>query len=312
MALLERVGRVPRAAALAGALAIAFSGITYRWSEVSPATGVVFRCLYGLPLLILAARAESARLGPMDRRTWRMSALAGAFFGLDLLTYHYVVDDMGAGLATVMGNLQVVLVALGAWLLWRERPRREVLAAIPVMLVGVVLISGLVGSDAYGVNPARGVAIGLVTATAYTGYLLVIRRASSDRRSAGPVAIASAVTALVAGLAGAALGDLDLVPSWPAHGFLVLLGLGSQSIGYLVIQVSLPRLPAALASVLLLAQSVASLALAALLLGEDPSGWQLAGVVLVIGGIALATGTLRRLRAGLGARTGAGGSAAAA
>lgn len=256
---------------------------------------MLFRCLFGLPILVLVARGEVGSRGPMRRRAVALSALAGVFFAADLITFHVVVDLMGAGLATVMGNLQVVIVALAAWLLMGERPRREVLIATPVMLVGVVLISGIVGAQAYGADPRAGVAIGLVTAFAYAGYLLVIRSASPDRRPAGPVAIATAVTALLAGLFGAAVGSLDLLPGWPALGFLIAYGVVSQSIGYVAIQTALPRLPAVISSVLLLVQPVATLVLGVLLLGEDPSGEQLLGVLLVVAGIALATGALGRI-----------------
>ena len=240
----------------------------------------------------------------MSRRTVAVSALAGAFFAADLITFHVVVDLMGAGLATVMGNLQVVVVAMAAWLLLGERPRREVFLAIPAMLAGVVLISGVVGGEAYGADPRAGVAIGLVTAFAYSGYLLVIRQASPDHRPAGPVAVATAATGLLAGLFGAGVGSLDLAPGWPALGFLLAYGVVSQSIGYVAIQAALPRLPAVISSVLLLVQPVATLVLGVVLLGEDPSGEQLLGVLLVVGGIDLATGAPARLAsaAGLGRR----------
>jgi drug/metabolite transporter (DMT)-like permease len=202
---------------------------------------------------------------------------------------------LGAGLGTVMGNVQVVVVALVAWLVFGERPRREVLVAIPVMLAGVVLISGVVGTGAYGSNPVLGVQIGIVTAVSYAGYLLVIRRAVPDRRAAGPVAIATAVTALCALVFGEAVGDLDLVPSLPAHAYLVALGVLSQSVGYVAIQVSLPRLPAVITSVLLLVQPVTTVFLGAVLLAELPSPFQLAGVGLILFGIALATGVLQRI-----------------
>jgi drug/metabolite transporter (DMT)-like permease len=285
----------PRSAAVLGALAIAFSGIFYRWSEVSPSTGVFFRCLYGLPILVLVAWGEWRTLGPMDRRAIGLSAVAGVFFAVDLITFHYAVDLMGAGLGTVMGNVQVVFVAAVAWLAFGERPSREVVIAIPVMLFGVFLISGVVGTGAYGDNPQLGVLVGLLTAASYAGYLLVIRRASPDRRPAGPVTIATAVTAVCALLFGLAVGDIDLVPSLPAHAYLVALGVLSQSVGYLVIQVSLPRLPAVITSVLLLIQPVTTVFLGAILLGELPSAFQLAGVTLVISGIALATGAVRRI-----------------
>ncbi len=302
MTLLDRVAARPRTAAIAGALAIAFSGIFYLWSGVSPATGVFFRCLFGLPLLVLVARSEWSALGPMSRRTIGLSTLAGVFFAVDLVTFHYAVDWIGAGLGTVMGNLQVLIVGLSAWALFGERLRREVVVALPIMLVGVVLISGIVGSGAYGSNPQLGVLIGLVTAAAYSGYLLVIRRASPDRRPAGPVAIATAVTAALAGLFGAAIGDLDLDPGLPALASLLALGILSQSVGYLFIQVSLPRLPAVITSVLLFVQPITTMFLGAVLLAEAPSGWQLAGVALVLGGMALATGAPARVRVALATR----------
>jgi drug/metabolite transporter (DMT)-like permease len=286
-----------------GALAIAFSGIFYLWSGVSPATGVFFRCLFGLPILLLVARTEWRTLGSMSRRTIGLSTLAGVFFAVDLITFHYAVRWIGAGLGTVMGNLQVLIVGLAAWALFGERLRREVVVAMPVMLVGVVLISGVVGSGAYGSNPQLGVLVGLVTAAAYAGYLLVIRRASPDHRPAGPVAIATAVTALLAGLFGAAVGDLDLAPGVPALAYLLALGVLSQSIGYLFIQVSLPRLPAVITSILLLVQPVTTMLLGAILLAEAPSPAQVAGVALVIGGIALATGSLGRIRWALAGRS---------
>jgi len=297
LGILEPIARRPRLAALIGALCIAFSGIFYRFAEVTPATATVFRCLYGLPILAAVAWFEHRRYGPLPPLVVRLSILAGVFFAADLLSWHHAVDAVGAGLATVLGNLQVLVVGLVAWVVFRERPPRSVLLALPIVLVGAVLISGLVGTGAYGVNPPLGVALGTLTAFAYSGYLLVIRRGGRDlRRPAGPVAISTASTMVVAVIVGILLGELDPVPSWPAHGWLAIVGITSQSIGYLVISISLPRLPASVVSIILLAQPVATVVLARLLLDEQPSLEQLLGVILVIGGIAIATIPVGRMR----------------
>ena len=278
-------------------MCIAFSGIFYKFAEVTPATATVFRCLYGLPILALVGWYENRRFGPMPTRTIWLAIVAGVFFAGDLLSWHHAVDAVGAGLATVLGNLQVIVVGLVAWLIFKERPPRPVLLALPIVLVGVVLISGVVGTGAYGVNPPLGVTLGFFTAISYAGYLLVIRRGSHDlRRPAGPVAISTAATALVAVVVGLFLGELDPIPAWPSHGWLALLGITSQSIGYLIISISLPRLPAALVSIILLAQPVATVILARILLDEEPSIEQLFGVALVVGGIAIATVPVGRLR----------------
>jgi drug/metabolite transporter (DMT)-like permease len=281
-------------------LCIAFSGIFYQYAEVSPSTGTVYRAVFGLPLLLLVALAEWRRYGPLPGRARRLALIAGIFFAGDLMFWHHAIEYVGAGLATVLGNLQVLVVGVVAWLVFGERPSRATLVAVPVVLVGVVLISGVVGSGAYGANPALGVVLGIATALCYSGYLLLIRIGGRDsRRPGGPVAIATIGTAVVSGTAGFAIGDLDLAPPLASLGWLALLGVTSQSIGYLCISLALPRLPAVVTSIILLVQPPLTVLLSVVLLDERPSIAQLAGVALVIGGIAVATVPLARMRDGL-------------
>ena len=127
---------------------------------------------------------------------------------------------------------------------------------------------------------------GVLTGLRYAGFLLVLRESGADlRRPAGPLFDATAVTTVVAVIAGLAIGEADLVPTWPAHGWLLLLALTSQVIGWLLITVSLPRLPAALTSVTLTIQPVGSVLLGVILLGEEPSALQLAGVACILAGL---------------------------
>lgn len=189
----------------------------------------------------------------------------------------------------MLGNLQVVVVGAVAWFVLGERPERRLLVAAPVVLAGVVLISGVVGTGAYGDDPARGVVYGLLTSVAYAGFLLVLRGGAKDeRRPAGPLCIATGVAALAAAALGPVAGGLALVPTWPAHAWLALLALSAQVLGWLLISVSLPRLPAVLTSLLLLVQPLAAMLLAAAVLGERPSPLQLLGAGVVLVGVAVA------------------------
>jgi drug/metabolite transporter (DMT)-like permease len=256
--------------------------------------------LFGLPLLGLVAWFEHRRLGALPARTVRLALLAGVFFAGDLTFWHHAIAAVGAGLATVLGNLQVLIVGVVAWLAFGERPSRNTFLALPIVLVGVALISGAIGGRAFGADPVLGVALGLLTAVCYAAYLLTIRRGGRDlRRPAGPVAVATLSTAVVAALVGIVGGDLDPLPGPASLAWLALLGLTSQSLGYLLISISLSRLPAVLTSIILLAQPVMTVGLAIVLLHEAPSPAQIAGVVLVIGGIAVATLPFDRVRASL-------------
>jgi drug/metabolite transporter (DMT)-like permease len=236
------------------------------------------------------AFAENRRHGSPPRGSWWRAGAAGAFFAADLILWHHAIADVGAGLATVLANLQVVLVVVAAWMLLGERPSGRVIVAVALVFGGAILISGVVGDDAFGADPARGAVFGVLTAVAYTGFILVLRDMGRDlRRPAGPLFAATLVATVVGIAAGALLGELDLVPSWPAHGWLVTLALTSQVLGWLLIAIALPRLPASLTSIVLTVQPVGSVLLGIVLLGEDPAALQLAGVAVVVAGIVVAT-----------------------
>jgi drug/metabolite transporter (DMT)-like permease len=288
-----------RLCALVGAMTIAFSSIFVRLSHASPSTAAIFRCAYALPLLGFIAWREDRRLGARPWRERGFAIVAGIFFAADLIQWHHAIDDVGAGLATVLANIQVVLVPLVAWALLGERPARRVLVAVAIALAGVLLISGVLEHGAYGHDPQRGALFGFGAGVAYVGFLLLLRRGGSDlRRAAGPLFDATATGAVVATVVGAIIGDARLEPQWPGAGWLIVLAVTSQVIGWLLISVSLPRLPAALTSVLLIVQPIGSVILAAIIFGESPSTMQMVGVVVVLGAVLTATvpGRRRRLR----------------
>ena len=297
-AFLRRAGERPVAAALIGACAIAFSGIIYVKADVSPETGAFFRCLYALPPLWLLVWFEDRALGKRDRRQRAFAWVAGVFLAVDLLFWHHAIEAVGAGLATVLANTQVVLVGLAAWALLGERPARSALAAIPLAGLGVVLISGVLEDGAYGDDPLLGAVLGLLAGVCYTGFLLALRHGSRDlRRLAGPLYDATLAAALVLLVLGLLQGDLDLTPPGSAHAWLLFLALTNQVGGWLLITTSLPRLPAVLTSILLTLQPVASVFFAALLLSERPSALQLLGTVAILAGLVIASASRRQRNA---------------
>jgi len=280
----------PALAGALGALVIAFSGILVRLAEVSPSTAAFFRCFYALPLLGLFAWIERRRYGPLARRDRLLALGSGIFFAADLTFWHHSIQAVGAGLATVLANVQVVFVGLMAWIVLSERPEARSLGSVPVVFLGVVLISGAVGAGAYGDDPALGVVYGVLTALTYALFLLILRQGNSDlRRPAGPLFDATLSGAIFSAIGGVAVGDIEWAPDLEAQAWLVLLALSSQVLGWLLISVSLPRLPALVTSILLMLQPVGAVIFAMLLLSEAPSAVQLAGVAVVLAGVAFAT-----------------------
>ena len=269
---------------------IAFSGIFVALADVAPATAAFFRCLYALPVLAVLALIERRRYGSRPLRERLPVFGAGVVFAADLTLWHYSIDAVGAGLATVLGNIQVILVGLIAWAALGERPDNRELAAIPVVFFGVVLISGVIGAGAYGDDPLLGVILGVLTAICYSLFILILRQGNTDeRRPAGPLFDATLSGAVFSAVGGIVIGDIDWTPGADAQLWLVMLALSSQVLGWLLISVSLPRLPAVVTSIILTVQPVCAVFLAALILSESPSIVQLTGVAVVLAGVGVAT-----------------------
>ena len=138
-----------------------------------------------------------------------------------------------------------------------------------------MLISGVLGGEAYGENPVGGVLLGLFTGAAYAGFLLVQRLGNRDpRRPAGPLMDATASSAVASAAAGLVLGQI--VPPVLAVPRLAGHPRAQRAGGRIPAhQRGLPRLPSALTSIVLLIQPVAAVGFAMLILGESPSPTQL-------------------------------------
>ena len=288
---------MPVAAAAAGAVCISSSAVLMKLaSTASPSVTALGRCAFALPVLgglsVLERRRGAA---PMPSRSRWLARLAGVFLAADLIVWSHSIAAIGAGLGTVVGNLEVLIIALLAWLFLGERPGRSLVLASPVMLAGLALVGGLadVGvSRAYGTDPALGVGLGVGVAALYAVYILMLRQATSPGSAgtaiAAPLFEATAGATVASVLLGLALHDLRLGPPWPALGWLALLALTSQVAGWLLITVSMPRLAAGMIGALLLIQPAGSVALSYVFLGEHPSVLQLAGVALVLAGVVVA------------------------
>jgi drug/metabolite transporter (DMT)-like permease len=274
--------------AAGGVVCISFSPILVRAAEDAGDLATAFyRAVYALPVLALLYWATRHSDERPPRRRW-IAVGSGIFLALDLTFWHSAIGEVGAGLATVVVNLQVVFVALIAWALFGEKPGRRAIWLIPIMLIGVFLISGAGATDAYGDNPALGTAQSLLSALFYSGFVLALRQANRGYSvpPTGPLFDSTVGTAVATFVIGSVFAsDFDLAFTWPAHGWIVALALTAQVVGWLLISRSLPNLPALDTSVLLLGQPMLAILWARLIYGESLGTSQWLGVALVLAGL---------------------------
>jgi drug/metabolite transporter (DMT)-like permease len=288
--------------AIVGAAIIATSALLVAQAGTTVATSAAARCLFAFPLLL--ALALIRRSGPVASTSVVWACAAGAFFAADLLLWHTAIAAVGTGLATVLANCQVAIVGLVAWGLLKEVPTRGQLAAVPIVLGGIIAISGVVGGTSFGSAPVLGAVTGAATGIAYSGFLLSMRMATPPQEHpAVALAVATLVSGLLCLLVGMAspslVGEIEWGLSAGQLSWLLALAVGSQVVAWLLITEAFKLLPAIVVSLVLTLQPVVSLLLGAVLLHERPGPTQWLGALLVLGGMvtaALWTSPIRKPR----------------
>ena len=282
--------------ALAGAVAISFSPVFYVYSDTNPSTGAFFRMLYALPALVLLAYLVRKSDTRSSRTRWTAFG-AGLILAPDMLSYHSSMIFIGIGIATLIGNSQVIIVTLASWKLFGEKPNQAILVSLPIVVIGLALISGIADTDPYGEDPVKGIVFGTMAAFFYSSFLILFRYSNRELAPSSSVQLdataGAALGLLVLGLlplSSMAIEPLDLQPTWPGHGWLIVLAMLCQVAGWLAIAYALPRLPAAHTSFAVLLQPVLTLVWGYVILHQDGhSQNQVIGIFLVLAAIIAVT-----------------------
>lgn len=196
----------------------------------------------------------------------------------------------GVAVATVQQAAMPAIVAVAAWRLWREPLTWRKVLAIILTFAGTVLVSGLdVLGSASGVRGSAfglGLLVGLATPLAYAAYSLFGKPIAGHYR---PLTILTY---------GFGCGALTLLPfqmftpqPWPVPGhtwlwFAVLIGWATI-VPFSAYTFGLGRLPVSVAGILAMAEIPFASFYAHVLLGQRLTAPQMAGAVLVVGGVLL-------------------------
>jgi len=222
---------------------------------------------------------------------------AGLILAPDMLSYHSSMIFIGIGIATLIGNSQVIIVTLASWKLFGEKPNQAILVSLPIVVIGLALISGIADTDPYGEDPVKGVVFGTMAAFFYSSFLILFRYSNRELAPSSSVQLdataGAALGLLVLGLlplSSMAIEPLELQPTWPGHGWLIVLAMLCQVAGWLAIAYALPRLPAAHTSFAVLLQPVLTLVWGYVILHQDGhSQNQVIGIFLVLAAIIAVT-----------------------
>jgi drug/metabolite transporter (DMT)-like permease len=220
----------------------------------------------------------------LSKRAWILVGLAGAFFSLDLFFWHRSIIYVGPGLATLLANFQVFIMMSAGVLLLRQKPSATQLLAVPLALLGLVMIVGLDWQSLPG-DYRLGVIFGLLTAIMYAGYLLSLRgaRVNSDNRlPLAEVAVVSFVCTVLLMIIAHIEGVSLAVPDSADIKWLLCYGILSHSFGALLLASSLPHVSTTEAGLALLLQPTLSFVWDVLFFGRPMQPIEIAGAAIAL------------------------------
>jgi drug/metabolite transporter (DMT)-like permease len=238
-----------------GAIIISFSGVWVKVARVPPTTSAFYRVFFG-GVFLLAAVLWKRELSWKGAKYFLLAGLCGFFFALDLYCWHQSIHYIGPGLATILSNFEVFLLAIVGFTFLGEGLGWRFILSVPLVLAGLYLIVGLEWETMPQLNKT-GIYFGLATAAGYSAYILALRRLQSVRKTKSifySLMMVSWITAFFLALELFRTDGSFAIPDGQSWWALISLGLLSQAVGWIFIANALPRIKASLAGLILLLQ----------------------------------------------------------
>lgn len=256
---------------------------------VDVATAVVFRSVVTASVIvaILIAQGVRVRFTPRNKR---FLPVIGLLIGVQSLCLYSSVARLPVALALLAFNTYPLWTALWAGVVYRQKPERAMVMAMPIILVGLAMAldvfgaaSGL-GAQGQWARIGAGVAFALAAAGTFGLALVLTQHEAGDVDGRVRTATTMALAGVVALITVAVQGGFHL-PTAPAGwgGLAALTFLYGTA--FTIMFTVLPRLGVVGNSAIMNVEPVFALVLAWLILGQAIAAVQVVGALLVVGAV---------------------------
>ncbi len=239
-----------------------------------------YRGAIGLLFVLVWLGVRPRGSGLATPRLWFWSAIAGAGVAGNFTFYFLSIAEGSVAVAATLMYCAPVFVYLVSFTLKLERPTLFKWAAIAMVMIGVVLLTGIYKVGAGEVTLLAAVA-GLLSGLSYAVFIFGFKYAAPHGSPQAILVIAFAVLAVI--LFG--LGDADQTlavlktPSWPLFVVLGVLGAGMSFIFYIV---GLNHTAPAVASIVAMVEPVTASLFGVVVLNESLAALQILGMALIL------------------------------
>lgn len=280
-------GAWPFAALLAGNAALALGPWLVRLADTGPVAAGFWRMALPLPLFAWLAWREIARgrgAAPRRRTVWVLLA-AGAFFALDLASWHLGIELTKLGNATLFGNSGSLILMVWGIVALRRAPTRAEVLALAAALTGAAILLGR--SLEVSATTLAGDMLCVLAGAFYVLYLIPAQTARETMGQWSVLALVCTSAAPVLLVMAVLLGE----PVWPgAAGWtpVLALALSSQIVGQGLLVYALKSFSPLIIGMALLTQPAIAALTGWLAFDETLGAPDIAGMALVAAALVIA------------------------
>jgi drug/metabolite transporter (DMT)-like permease len=270
------------AALVAANVAIAFGPLLVRYADSGPIATGFWRLALAAPFLALMGWRAGFRFSHAHPGIYWLTAIAGLFFGVDIIAWHIGIFQTKLGNATLFANCASLLLVFYGVFIARKLPGKWQMLAVALAFVGAALLM----SQSLELSPRNfaGDLLSLGAGLAYTFYLVIMIQVRNNTESWSALAMASFVAAVVL-LPAAMVAGEQIIPSvwWP----VLLLAFSSQFFGQGCLTYALPHFSPLVIGLALLLQPALSAAAGWIAFGEILSALDIFGGFMVMAALVL-------------------------
>lgn len=275
----------PKLTMLISLLIFGTIGLVRRFIPLDSVPLALLRALLGCVtlVLIMAVTRQPLRLRELLAYKGKL-LLCGLLLGLDWICFFESFNYTTVAVATLCYYMAPVFMLLAAPLVFHETLGPWKLACAGCTILGMLLVSGYVGSTEIQIQ-GPGVVFALLGALFYAGVIILnkgILGLTAYEKSATQLGVA----ALLLLPYTAAVGKLHFAGVGTTGALLILvLGVVHTGLAYGLYYGSLTQVSAQATALLSYVDPITAVLLSAFVLREPMSAWQAAGVCLVLGGM---------------------------
>lgn len=214
-----------------------------------------------------------------------IAVASGLFIAADVSMWNFAIKESSATQATLLVNLAPIWVGIGAYLFLKHNPTRNFWIGAMVAFIGMMVMIGL--KTIFKLEFDRALVLGIAAGVCYAGYILTSKRALNQMDLLSFFSVSLLSSSIFLGVLNVGLGTPFVGFSASTWSLLIIQGIFSQLMAWMLINYAIKRMRATRVSLSLLSQAFFSSLLAWFFLKEEITLNMIIGGLILLGGIAI-------------------------